>query len=366
MNLGRTVNLAMNEILSQYQNHFNEVHCLCPSDDYRTGVKGSGGIIYHTVDYYKGSKIAKIFAILKGDKEFLERIILDQNIEIVQYRIPSFFSLGFYYCFKSIKVKKTTYIAGDMYENLTNNFKQVPFIKLFAQISEWLQFPLIRNSVVVSTGPVLAEKYSKQNPNIHAYFSTTHNNVKVNKNESIEECLRIVFLGRIDEAKRVGDIVEASKILKDRGVDYTVDIIGEGPSLKFIKSMVDNFDLNSHFNFHGYISDRDKIDDILTESHVMVLPSITEGTAKVLPEAMSRGVVPIAVRGVGSNNFIIADKNNGMLFNKMDVQDLAEKLVLIRLSNEDFLNLRNQCYEYAKERTASREIQKMWNFILAN
>lgn len=361
-----TVNLAMNEILKQYQLFFDEVHCLCPGELNQSGIHSDSGIVFHTVDYYKGSKINKISAILKGDKKFLRKLVEDFGIDIIQYRIPSFFSLGFYYCYKSVPAVKTTYIAGDMYENLLNNFKKIPFINTIAKLSEKLQNSLVKNSIVVSTGDVLAEKYKSLNSNIHPYYSTTHNDILENTNIELGNTLKIVFLGRIDEAKRLSDLVEAVKILDDSNYRFIVNIIGDGPSLNSIKKMVTTYGLLDYFNFHGYVSEREKIDAILLDCHAIVLPSVTEGTAKVLPEAMSRGVIPFAVRGVGSNNYIISDGQNGFLFEKHNTQDLANKFLKLLSSNKLYLDVRANCYLYAQDRTASKEIKKMWEFVLNN
>lgn len=366
MKTNGTVHLAMKEILKQYQNFFDEVHCLCPGETKQIGVLSDFGVIFHTVDYYRGSKLNKLSSLFKGDKNFIKQIVKQYDIDVIQYRIPSFFGLGLYNCCRSIGAVKTTYIAGDMYESLINNFKRIPFVKLFARFSEFLQNKLIRNSIVISTGDVLARKYNYLNPNIHAYYSTTHNDIVSNANTEIGNILKIVFLGRIDEAKRLVDLIDATKYLNENSIDFFVNIIGDGPSLQSIKELVTLHGISAKFKFHGYVSDRKTIDDILCNSQVIVLPSVTEGTAKVLPEAMSRGVIPIAVNGVGSNNYIIKDGENGYLFDKYDSKGLAEIFVKILKSNNNYLTMRSNCYNYAEDRTASKEIRKMWEFVFNN
>ena len=55
----------------------------------------------------------------------------------------------------------------------------------------------------------------------------------------------------------------------------------------------------------------------------MVHPSLIEGSAKVIYEAMAAGVVPIATINSGS---IIEDKKNGLIVKAGDVDDLRKKM----------------------------------------
>ena len=67
----------------------------------------------------------------------------------------------------------------------------------------------------------------------------------------------------------------------------------------------------------------------------MVHPSLIEGSAKVIYEAMAAGVVPIATENTGS---IIEDRKNGLIVEAGDVEDLRKKcfiylkIILIKYS----------------------------------
>lgn len=362
-----SVNLAMHEILKEYSLYFNEVHCFCPGDENIESIVGKDGIIYHVTKSYGGNRIKKLLYQFNPDVSFLKRVILDNDIEYVQIRIPSFFSLPLYNSIKELPIVKTTYVAGDVSQSISFVFNKIPFIKNIARFLEKQQYNIIKETLVVTTGPVLKEKYSFLNNNIHSFFSTTHNDIKYKNSENLNSSkLRIVFLGRVDPAKRLEDLLEACVILKKEGYQYTLEIIGDGNHLNVIKILAKQLGIYDNIRFNGYISDRSIIDNILLNSDVIVLPSLTEGTPKVLPEAMSRGVIPIAVKNVGSNNFIIQHGVNGFLVGKKSPKTIFKSLKYLIDNPSSRDEIIEEAYKYAKGRTAKNEIKKIWDFVFLN
>ena len=363
-----TRNLSTNEILGEYSRYFDEVHCLCPGQENAYDLPSSIGVRFHTLNGYRGGKINKTLFLLKSNKEFLKNLIEKYQIDIIQFRIPSFMSMSLYKDAKDIKIPKTIYIAGDVRENFVSSFGKILFIKQIAKYLEHKQFDLVRNTIAVATGDVLKEKYKNVNPNIHAYYSSTHKDVNRANCGPIPDTFNIVYIGRIDPGKRVEDLITAISLVKGKIKNINVNIIGDGNggALDNIKQIVKNLDLEQYFHFHGYISKRSDIDKILLNSNALVLPSVTEGTAKVLPEAMSRGVIPIAVSGAGSNNFIIKNGVNGFLVAPYAPEEIAESILKLHNQPNLILKMRDAAYEYAESKTMKNEIQKLWEFVFQN
>lgn len=362
-----SVNLAMHEILKEYSRFFDEVHCFCPGKIRIENEEGKDGIIYHVTNRYGKNRFEKLLYQFRADSEFLMKIIQENNISHMQIRIPSFFSLPLYNTVRKLPLVKTTYVAGDVSQSISFVFNKVPFIKNIAKFLERQQHQIIKETLVVTTGPVLKEKYRFLNPNIHSFFSTTHNDIKIKADRNINsDKIRIVFLGRVDPAKRLEDLLEACKILHRKEYDFILTVIGEGAHLSKIKALASELGIESKVDFRGYIGDREKIDEILLNSDVIVLASLTEGTPKVLPEAMSRGVIPIAVKDVGSNNFIIEDRVNGFLVQKLSPNSIFESFQYLIRHPEKKIKMIESAYQYAKQRTAENEIKKIWDFVFMN
>ncbi len=67
------------------------------------------------------------------------------------------------------------------------------------------------------------------------------------------------------------------------------------------------------------------IDRPLSESHVVVLPSVAEGMSNVLLEAMARGI-PVIASDIPANSVLVDSGESGWLFPSSDPEALASLL----------------------------------------
>ena len=74
--------------------------------------------------------------------------------------------------------------------------------------------------------------------------------------------------------------------------------------------------------FHPPTSD---VVSVYRNSDIFILPSIYEGFPNVLCEAMSCGL-PVLASNVCDNPNIVADGENGLLFNPLSIDDMAEAI----------------------------------------
>ena len=110
--------------------------------------------------------------------------------------------------------------------------------------------------------------------------------------------VRLLFVGRIDPAKGAGRILQIAHLLKAAGLSFSLDIIGHGPQRASLEEQAAEMGLAQQVRFHGELA-RTALNPYFARSHLILLPSRSEGWPKVLSEAMAYGVVPIA-SNVGS------------------------------------------------------------------
>jgi glycosyltransferase involved in cell wall biosynthesis len=91
--------------------------------------------------------------------------------------------------------------------------------------------------------------------------------------------------------------------------NWKLNFYGEGKDLNYLKDLVDFYNLNSKVVFHGHIN---KIEKIWKANHILILPSIAEGTPLSLIEAMTCGR-PSIVTDVGGNSDLIFNEINGYI-----------------------------------------------------
>ena len=110
---------------------------------------------------------------------------------------------------------------------------------------------------------------------------------------------RIVWIGRVEEAqKRVSDLPRIAVALRDRGVSFVLDVIGDGPQRSALEKQIDERGLHGLVRLCGW-RDAESIWRQLCASHVLILPSNYEGMPVVVMEALSAGCAVVASKVSG-------------------------------------------------------------------
>lgn len=104
--------------------------------------------------------------------------------------------------------------------------------------------------------------------------------------------LQLLFVGRVEQAKGIERVLEIASSLDQKGINFQLNIVGDGPARlvyeKAAMGMVDKV------FFLGWKCP-EEVRSYYRKAHVILLPShASEGWPKVLSEAMSYGVVPLA------------------------------------------------------------------------
>lgn len=135
----------------------------------------------------------------------------------------------------------------------------------------------------------------------------------------------ITFVGRLLWAKGVGEIVEAARILKERGRPVRIALVGDidpaNPQSASARDM-ENWQAEGLVECWGRRSD---IADIYRQSTIALLPSWREGLPKSLLEAASCGLALIATDVPGCRE-IVRHEENGLLVELQNPQALAEAM----------------------------------------
>jgi glycosyltransferase involved in cell wall biosynthesis len=146
--------------------------------------------------------------------------------------------------------------------------------------------------------------------------------------------LRIVCVASYEEVKGHKYLVEACGRLRDRGIDFICDLIGEGPLRPEVTHQITRMGLQDKIIMHGS-KPRLEVARMMTAAHVKVLASVPtregkrEGVPVVLMEAMACGLPVISSRLSGIPE-LVEDGRTGILLPPGDSEALAlalQKLV---------------------------------------
>lgn len=154
----------------------------------------------------------------------------------------------------------------------------------------WLRSGVVRAAVTVNG------RWPGQPSWVHAFDNPTLTDEELARGRRAAESMtaeppwRVVFSGRLEREKGADIAVDTVLELRRRGLDVSLDLIGDGPLRPWVEDRID--ESGGAVRLHGWLR-RDELEDLLSRGHVFVLPTRSEGFPKVVAEAMAFGCVPV-------------------------------------------------------------------------
>jgi colanic acid/amylovoran biosynthesis glycosyltransferase len=135
---------------------------------------------------------------------------------------------------------------------------------------------------------------------------------------------RLVNIGRITEQKGQAILIQAAARLRDRGHEFELIIVGDGPLRGEIEQLIDRFGLKRQVRITGYLSNQGVLDE-LRAARALVLPSFAEGLPGVFFEALSLGR-PVISTYIAAHPELIEPGVNGWLIPAGAVEPLTDAM----------------------------------------
>lgn len=143
------------------------------------------------------------------------------------------------------------------------------------------------------------------------------------KRRSKSPVFRILSIGRDHWKKGYHYSLDACSKLKNQGMDFHYQIVGLNPDFEVLYQLKDS-NLESHVKIESHLP-MDLVRFYIQEADVLLLPSIEEGIANVVLEAMALGTLVVS-SDCGGMNEVIEHKVNGLLVAVRDPEAIAEAL----------------------------------------
>lgn len=160
---------------------------------------------------------------------------------------------------------------------------------------------------------------------------------------------KLVCIGRLCEQKGQLLLLQAARLVADRGIDFELVLAGDGEMRAQIEAEIHRLSLGHQVSITGWISS-ERVQQELLSSRAMVLPSFAEGLPVVIMEAMAlrRPVVTTYVAGIPE---LVGHGQSGWLCPAGDVHSLADALAECLQASEETLA---RMGETARERVLAR------------
>lgn len=141
------------------------------------------------------------------------------------------------------------------------------------------------------------------------------------------EVPQIVTTARVKSIKNIINYLHAIAIVKKRGVECHFDWFGKTDAgdnyPNEVKAEIEKLGIDDYVTFHPATND---VAEVYKKADIFCLPSLIEGFPNVICEAMASGL-PIVCSNICDNPCIVEFGVNGFLFNPVDPEDMAEKII---------------------------------------
>ena len=140
----------------------------------------------------------------------------------------------------------------------------------------------------------------------------------------IDNTLKLIYAGRIDRNKNIPTIQRASEILRERGYNVSLTVVGkvaEEKAFAIIKK-------DPHTEYLP-AQPKEELLHLYRKHNIFVMPSFTESFGLVYAEAMSQGLPVVYSKGQGFDNQFPEGKVGYHVdaYSAQDVADGIEKVV---------------------------------------
>lgn len=165
-----------------------------------------------------------------------------------------------------------------------------------------------------------------------------------------DNIIKILIVASLWQSKNALNLIDALKILKDKGFLFHVNWYGKNiEHIKYFnrcQSKIEEYGLGKYIDIFEKTK---QIREVYQNSDVFCLPSFYEGTPNVICEALACGL-PVVCSEVCDNPMYVKEGINGFLFDPHSVEDIALNLEkIIEIKNVDYISYCQQSRKIAEE-----------------
>ena len=285
------------------------------------------------------NRLINYFRIIQISIFTTHKIIKKENIDIVCFQDPvsSFFSILFLKV-RRAEVKIVVETHGDFIETLSLEKNLVLprlYKKLFYIMAKYSigKSNIIRAVSSSTEQQVLDIDSSKSVVRFPAWidFKDFQN---IEPKPLSKDKFNILFIGSVTDGKKPHMIIEAIQRINDKS--YHLSIVGPAPNEKYfkeLKDLIDKSDLQNQVSLIGPV-DRESVKDYYSTSNLMILPSISEGLARVIFESQV-AMCPVLVTDAPGMSDIVIDGQTGYVFESNNLDSLSLKIEYIKNNYEE-------------------------------
>ena len=170
----------------------------------------------------------------------------------------------------------------------------------------------------------------------------------------IDNEMKLLTVGRLSVTKRFDMLIEAVRILHDKGKPVCLTMAGGGGLFEKLKEFIKQKNLNGIINLTGRI-ETEKMPDVYRQHDIFVTATMQEGMSNAMLEAMASGLPIITTRCEGVEELI---SDNGIVVDESSAEALADAIEKLAKDKQSYramcLSARQRAEEFGWDRVAQQ------------
>lgn len=299
--------------------------------------------------------------------QYVSYATIPENLDQVDIIFAQYGDLGRKYIFLKKKFPHIIFVTCFRGADLTHidfyNNNQLAdlflFGDLFLPVCAYFRYKL---ELLGCSRRKIAISYSPIDCTIFKYLNT------VPQNDPLDKHCVITTVSRLTAKKGLFYVIEAGKILTQKGYTITLNIVGSGPYRQKLEEYAKELGIENQVIFHG-LKTHEEILSLLKQTDVFIQSSITvsnglqEGIPNTLKEAMARGVPVIGTYHAGIPEIIIPFVT-GLLVPERDAKSIVDSILYYRQFPEKKDIMRKNARSLIRNRHDIRVVNKKLESIL--
>ena len=276
------------------------------------------------------SRIFNYLKILLISYFQIPKLINKHNIEIVIFQDPITSFLGVYKIKKNFKNIKIVVESHGDFINTLQLEKNLMFPNVYKKLFLKMASYTIKNADILRAVSSSTEEQALS-------FDTSKRVVRfpawidfeifssIEPTRSNAGNFKVLFIGSITDRKKPHMIIDALPKLHDDKVE--LHLVGPTPNHKYLEELKDKIksnNLEDRVYIHG-IKTRDEVKEFYSENNLMILPSVSEGLARVIFESQVTAC-PVLVTDAPGMQDIVIDGQTGYVFESNELKSMIEKI----------------------------------------
>jgi colanic acid/amylovoran biosynthesis glycosyltransferase len=166
-------------------------------------------------------------------------------------------------------------------------------------------------------------------------FRLTYNGVPLNSHREapvkMERPFQLLALGRFVGKKGYDFLLQACRILADRGVEFRLTMAGDGPLRAQLGKLAQKLGIADRVHFPGFVQ-YDAVSELISSSDMLIMPSVVhssgdrDGIPTVIMECLMHRV-PVIATDVSGIAEVIEDGVTGFLIPEKNADAIADAVV---------------------------------------